>query len=314
MELERAHLLRLPRELRDQIYGYLYHDVTFEWKWKVTKRGRALFDVTIRDAPRLSVILVCSRLHEEILQSAATTPMMIRWDGVLHKSTASYSSRINEKDRVRLENAFNYARNIVVLTSKPKWSIMSKFCNLIRDKAPRMASMVIGEASQVADASSPRQDPRNLHAQLANTLAMSRQNRKYPAPIPDRFGDFRLVQLGRSLQVETIFLWLPEDHLYFEVSSIRHSIERFEVYTYSKEGQPARYMCLKDLERCWPIFKFPSEHFEELSPRDKKTVSEFSERTWDQWRDDEVLALEHVVHVDGDKEIRADEGFARWFD
>jgi hypothetical protein len=240
--------------------------------------------------------------------------MIVRWDEVLHKGTALYSSRINEKDRDKLENAFNYARNVVVLTSAPKWSIMGKFCNLIRNKAPRMASIVIGEASLVTHASWLWQDPRNFHEQLASTLAMSRQDRKYPAPIPDRFGDFRLVQLGRSLQVETIFLWLPEDHLYFEVSSLRHSIERFEVYTYSREGQPARYMCLKDLENCWPIVKFPSDQFEELPPHDKKTVLEFSERTWDQWRDDEVLALKHVVHVERDKEIRADEGFAQWLD
>jgi hypothetical protein len=148
MALERAHLLRLHRELHNQIYGHLYHEVTFKWKWRITKTGRALFDVSLRDASSLSVILVCSRLHEEILQSVQTTLTMIRWDGVVHKHDKPYLPHKNGKDRdKKLESAFKHAHNVVVLTSVLHWSFMRKFCYKIRKNCPQVSSIVIGESS-----------------------------------------------------------------------------------------------------------------------------------------------------------------------
>jgi hypothetical protein len=67
MTLPDAHLLRLPREVRDQILADLdlRDEVSFDWKWKVKGMQRVGIRVTIPHAPRTSLLLVCSRVHDE---------------------------------------------------------------------------------------------------------------------------------------------------------------------------------------------------------------------------------------------------------
>ncbi|KAJ8112735.1 hypothetical protein OPT61_g4966 [Boeremia exigua] len=55
------HLLTLPREIRDEIYGYLHQ--------RLEPKSMQVFQVTVSNAPLLPVLLTHSRLHEEYLQA-----------------------------------------------------------------------------------------------------------------------------------------------------------------------------------------------------------------------------------------------------
>ncbi|KAF2028163.1 hypothetical protein EK21DRAFT_90859 [Setomelanomma holmii] len=65
------HLLALPRELRDQIYGHLHHYVSFDWETKKTRtKNVVLFKVEVHQAPRLGVLLTCSQVYRDCLEAA----------------------------------------------------------------------------------------------------------------------------------------------------------------------------------------------------------------------------------------------------
>jgi hypothetical protein len=107
MSLPTAPLLNLPRELRNQIYEYLRHEVTLDWRWDCTRTRRIPFRVRVPNAPRLSVLLVCSRLHEEILEEDFSKDMtvMLVWRGKRKKLHAPWcltppgSTRVLYKSR-----------------------------------------------------------------------------------------------------------------------------------------------------------------------------------------------------------------------
>jgi hypothetical protein len=69
-----AHLLTIPREIRDRIYTYLTQDRNFYLRRDQRPIGSDLsreVDVHVKQAPLLSVLLTHSRLKEENLESAA---------------------------------------------------------------------------------------------------------------------------------------------------------------------------------------------------------------------------------------------------
>jgi hypothetical protein len=86
MALPDAHLLRLPREVRAQIFGdaSLSHLVFFDWKWKCRGMHRVGFKVTVSHAPRLSILLVCSRFYEYFEDLDPNHRLLdIEWDGAI---------------------------------------------------------------------------------------------------------------------------------------------------------------------------------------------------------------------------------------
>jgi hypothetical protein len=66
------HLLGLPREIRDIIYGYLYHDIELDWGYSITPfpaDAHYFQKVRFENLPLPNVHLSCSRLHEEYRQA-----------------------------------------------------------------------------------------------------------------------------------------------------------------------------------------------------------------------------------------------------
>jgi hypothetical protein len=92
-----ANLLTLPREIRDRIYTYLTRDLTVQWHrgiddWKSTLE--TTFDIEIKDAPLLNVLLTHSRLRDEYLESTVFKrfSIMLRFAarGMFDKPEAKY--------------------------------------------------------------------------------------------------------------------------------------------------------------------------------------------------------------------------------
>jgi hypothetical protein len=66
-----AHLLTIPREIRDLIYGYLTQERNFYLERERCYYGSKEVDVQVKNAPLLSVLLSHSRLKEEYMESTA---------------------------------------------------------------------------------------------------------------------------------------------------------------------------------------------------------------------------------------------------
>jgi hypothetical protein len=65
------HLVGIPRELRDNIYSNLHHEITFDWEWTafvglIPNKATVLF----HNAPQASVLLTNSCLNEQYTEAA----------------------------------------------------------------------------------------------------------------------------------------------------------------------------------------------------------------------------------------------------
>jgi hypothetical protein len=67
----RSHLLTLPREIRNEIYGYLTKEIKFDWVWEheFDSDGPYMATVLIEDVPICAILLTHSRLCEEYLEA-----------------------------------------------------------------------------------------------------------------------------------------------------------------------------------------------------------------------------------------------------
>jgi len=58
-----SNLLTLPRELRDQIYRHLVHDL--HYRYAIVNRHPNIVRVTVKDVPLISLYLTHPRLYDE---------------------------------------------------------------------------------------------------------------------------------------------------------------------------------------------------------------------------------------------------------
>jgi hypothetical protein len=65
-------LLAIPRELRDQIYGYLHRPNKFSCRTRSTGGD---ISIHVEQSPIIEVLLTCSRLHHEYLDSSVYTQL-----------------------------------------------------------------------------------------------------------------------------------------------------------------------------------------------------------------------------------------------
>jgi hypothetical protein len=68
-----AHLLGLPRELRDMIYSHLSRDIVLEWEWKVDTKfqGRLKrIDICLHVAPIAHVLRIHPQVYAEYKEAA----------------------------------------------------------------------------------------------------------------------------------------------------------------------------------------------------------------------------------------------------
>jgi hypothetical protein len=313
MSLQPPHILALPREIRNKIYTHLSQSITFDWKWRVTNTKRTIFTVHIPCAPRLSLLLVCSRFCSELLEHLGKR-LILHWVGGLHQRMRGYTTSKEGKDREKkYEGAFRGATSVVVLTRELDWGVMSKFCGKVRRYVPCVKEIVVCEKVWVAGCSTyegPRTDGIRLE-HLPARLSKLRGDYECVEQIPARLTDLQFVQFGRSVRVGAEVLWTHVEHpqgyhRYLEVSGIWHKVEKMDVYSFAGQSQRA---CIdqKDVElfwTFWPVTKVSSDIL--LPVHDEESIERFRIPTWDKWLVDGVT-IEEKNSLEG-------EGFARWFE
>jgi hypothetical protein len=300
MALPAYHLLSLPRELRDQIYEYLGHEVSFHWKWKYSGRSRVQVQVKVPHAPRLSVLLVCSRMHEEMRSvHLAKSYMELHWDGLCIKPRYAWSITKTPK----YAKAFNAVMDVRLVIDNdiynPPWTTTAKLIKVAKRHIPYLASITVSTKSCIGHIYIDQLS--TAETSMLVPLANHRTNESQPAP--DKISGFHIVQLGRSLGVEyeqdPFFTRPPRSRVYYE-PSLRHRVNEFHVYLYIKE--------------------YPDKFLENLEAEDMQMIERFSTRMWG-WEDlkeDQLALSESIVcvkeEVNNEKDTADYEGFACWFD
>lgn len=109
--IPKAHLLALPRELRDEIYNHLSHDLTLE---EIPDTGGV--HAKICRAPILNVLLTHSTLYDECLASEIFKRLTITIHRELPPSTSGLMKAI-------LGGALTHVRHVVFTTRNLRWPI-----------------------------------------------------------------------------------------------------------------------------------------------------------------------------------------------
>jgi hypothetical protein len=329
MALPAAHLLRLPREVRDKILSdlALYHQVSFDWKWKVRGVYRIGFKVTIPHAPQLGILLACSRLHDEYIEHIRSEDqyMDIIWEG----SCQNRGVLQNLINHTKYIGAFKYADTVrlkLLLYSAAHWNTTATFINVLQAAAPRVLCVLITKRIMGNG---------DFHtSEVPKQMAMAVTHGESPfSSAPDMLGEFRLSRTSRIDRVGTEYnidyfnprVRTASRSLSRDCHPLDHCIMQYDIFTYTRgDGQP-RDLELDAMEALWPQQRFRVEDVKpewELSDDEMRIIEEHSGRTfrWESKNRDKLLGLHLMFHLEQRKVVadgvilNKNEGFPRWFD
>ncbi|OAK97345.1 hypothetical protein IQ06DRAFT_296506 [Phaeosphaeriaceae sp. SRC1lsM3a] len=232
-----AHLLQIPREIRDQILSYLEydHDVPFPWTWTKSRKRRTVFEITLPNAPRLSVLLTCSRLYEEYMQQSVNKSMVVRWDGGVKRRVRGKALEKHPE----YKKAFSRVENITFVIDlggeegripwlenrKLDHHLLAMCIEFFKSHTSRLSSViVISRKCAVQDAWHPWQP---------NVVGTMRPGQTSTGRITDTLGGLQLVRLGRAM-----CLYSNIDDRYWRRSSasVRNSIYQLQMRYYASDS------------------------------------------------------------------------------
>jgi hypothetical protein len=351
MTLPDAHLLRLPREVRDQILTNpdLCHEILFNWKWKVRGKYRVGIKVTIPHAPCTNLLSVCSRVHDEyreLLQRPGlpSRVMFIEWSGKLVRGRALESLR---KDR-KLVPAFDYPTTVLVKItmdeplvsslSRESWDRAADFVEVLQANMPQVSSVIV---STRLSSSEPFKSFVTPH--IEEHLDWRPSACENTRPIPDMLGDlhvqhtsclYRLAARKNTCYRKPYPSDQPEEprkilwsrfHYTDWNYPVYHYIKRFEAYTYVREGSKVPKLDAETLSAFWSETEFTTADIDpdwDLHEKYVQIEEEYERRVigWEEVDREEMMASRQTFHLSRkayEREKRnanEDEGFALWFD
>ncbi|KAH7060967.1 hypothetical protein BKA63DRAFT_573453 [Paraphoma chrysanthemicola] len=211
------HFFLLPRELRDSIYGYLSHNIEFQWRWNYWPFfGRdGIATVRIENVPCLNALLTSTQLGREYSASMASRATPTALDVILGRGDAC--SQENDRFCGLIEQLLPRidCLNIMIYIRSPKndishhfWFQVYSLIRVLRNWSPQMKSLQItafirppvhpearvGQANDLA----PRAffpPPHNL----LNGFSLARHARHYCLVSEDNYHD-ALNHLNRRLE------------------------------------------------------------------------------------------------------------------
>jgi hypothetical protein len=225
MASTKPHLLTIPREIRDKIYGYLHHQIKTCWAWREIQSQPDCWDTAVlivHNAPLLDVLLTHSRLRDEYLESACFRVPSLT---ILYVPNDSYMSRGENQD---ISNGIlAQLRTATILfgfefgTSGPShWVDIRKFTEVVASKAPKLSTLRIGMRY-------PGQEgvPHEMLPALARTHFVANRVKFMPPP-PNNLMRLPITRRGEGYTLE--FVEFPDDCL-------AHIIVRVGAYVFSRE-------------------------------------------------------------------------------
>lgn len=318
MSTPKAHLLSLPRELRDQIYSYLHHSVNFDWKWGTSARRTLPLHVCINNTPRLSVMLVCSCLHRELLDNIASLGLCIilqRVEGFWLFSPHSEKRRSAISKSVvkypKFERVFPCVTRVRLQLSYQwtgcDWGQTMELLGVLRSRLPRLSHIVVMERIPIDSLSIDKLPDAPLiftGVRLPLEIALGTSG-----PTPRMAIGLHLLQQLSYIRFEH----------FGNIKNLSHHIYRLEAYVFGKDS---RHLAIvkEDMDAIYPRKQLPAELMVALSPYHEKTIEASSLLIWG------CTDVRYQPSSSGDKligeemresnpaERESDEGFARWFD
>ncbi|KAF2821434.1 hypothetical protein CC86DRAFT_448886 [Ophiobolus disseminans] len=281
-----AHLLNLPRELRDRIYGYLDHRIDFNWDRDciIAPRGtegdvQLVEPVPIRleNCPLAHVFRIHPRIYHEY-QEMYETGLTALIDPSLHtlgpprfqplrNSTARSNAVLI---RIRHVSLF-LTIHAQTTSSSLDWEDQLGLLRALKSKAPQLLTLRVAVRQQYHLSSGPTVSDKNLEKVLFSATERLNAARiiRFLPQMPDAFGDMFMVQRGEGyhvghggtyqidLQYMTPRLLVTAIHP-GRSYIMNHGIRKVGVYMYAREPDNCakRYWVVKEIIARWAMRKY----------------------------------------------------------
>lgn len=339
MALPDAHLLSLPREIRDKIIGDVFQEITFDWKWKIQGMHRVGFKVTVPHAPHFGILQACSQLHDEYLGHIKPEhrKMDIRWGGGV--TQRKYLKEVVKS--AKYMKAFEYPETVRIKLCYPvyphKWDPTTKFIDVLQLAAPRVTCVIFTEQLDGISNFHTSKIPQNVTWEQRPPL------KPWVTTAPSTLGDLRISRISLISRVETEYNtqyfkagtipkpqnWGGWIHLptssWHNSHPLNNRITQYYVFTYTRGNMEFEDFEPDSVSALWPGYRFRIEDVKpewELSDAEMQILAEYSGRIfkWDFKERDELLASKCTFEMEKRKvvpdgvDIYENEGFARWFD
>lgn len=302
MPLPAAHLLFIPRELRDQIYSYLSHDITFNYFCRNGRRkGRHTIEARVPNAPCLALLSVCSRTRDEYLESPAFSDLDMTLDAT---TLTRYDAE--KGSAVRRHGLFKYMRNSTLLMTwhqTGRYSFMnfnhwSSFFTSLHLLIPHLYSIRIATYSNwhPIDATSSDWD---CDVNLLNDMPCG----DLPSAPPGSFAGLELRQVSQCSRIEApgwqgTSFWSTGDESYRSC----HGYRWMSMYVFGAQGRELKWFTAAEALRLIPMVH------EGMSKKDALNysvmpASDVQILQWIEEFDDKIIIADPMAdHVDPDIE------------
>jgi len=263
MSLPAAHLLMLPRELRDQIYEYLGRDLCVVWGrgfagWKEGQLSSTV-EVQVDNAPFINVLLTHSRLKEEYMQS----PVFKRLSLTLRMRAKERMPRKTKDERyflgcgtwltpaadgflsrvskitlfVDCGDVAIHSTNYVYPSYRLHWDIQS-LLDIFALKASNLASVKLAL----------RFKPKHLLLDADSTYTLFGTYLPPPEPV---VAQLDLVQRAEAYRLNYYMVESRRNDQF----DVRHAVTQVGCYLYGEQSPPAQYWVPSDILKEWPDTK-----------------------------------------------------------
>jgi hypothetical protein len=294
------HLLGLPRELRDIIYGYVHREVAVQrWVYRLDHHQRPLYrseDFAFSGVPIPDLLLVNTQIHDEYLEApcfrviSADVTLPTYWDRV----DDAVSEPTKEATR-RLEGLLPRVGYLTIMDTEAMDNVVSypylwtgaiEFEKLFPRQPLRLRSVAI----------LLRKMNRTLylHTDVAAALQYINANTDKSMAPPTTYADLPCVLNSIGLQIE-FYRCSPCGHLYGYAPSagsvhivpggehdVYHSISKFELCIYGTDEPSAdsTHLLSRLQEKLGPR-RHPDEVLEVMDEAEKADMASWSVQYWD---------------------------------
>lgn len=239
----KSTLLTLPRELRNEIYRYLYHEKRCSGYFPGSPSGHSSFtvDLLIENAPLSSVLLVNNQIRCEYLESDCFVALRatIRCGQILFKD-------MFDKGQIcpNFDKALAHVHHLTISTHAPGVSEFSGcrflLANALMLKALNLSSMRFILETQYL----PLEEDKDLQALLRKSLAVGFP-RNYVL-MPKHIANMSLEQHGHGYYVSD--LGLAYNACVFNGAPDKYDITGFQVLLYARHNAlPASHCRFDDV-------------------------------------------------------------------
>jgi len=280
-----AHLLNLPRELRNRIYSNLTHRIDFNWDRDniIAPRGtegdvQLIEPVPIRlqNCPLPHVLRIHPRIYDEYHETYVEGLTAII-DPTLHVLSAARfrplpdSSARNNAVLARLRHISLFLKLHARSTSNSlDWADQLDLLRAITSKAPELLTLRVAVRQQYHLTTGPTVNDKDLDNVLvpAAKRLIAAPDHDFIPRLPDAFGDMPMVQRGEGYHVGHGGTYeVSPMHAYPQGVSVvlpgrsyilNHGIRKIGVYTYAREPDKCskRMWTVKEVVKRWPMRRY----------------------------------------------------------